>query len=73
MKDWETLVNYIVLEFSGLIPSYPSVTLPNWSSTDRHQMVGDVIRLNVGVEWTATRRHKTPIHRNQFHGFIDVI
>ena len=51
-----------VLEFSCLSPSYPNVTLPNWSSTDRHQMVDDVTRLSVGVEWTATRRHKTPIH-----------
>jgi len=73
MKDYEYLVNYITLEFCFLSPSYPYVTLQNWSSTDRHKMVSDVTRLNVGVEWTATKGHKTPIHRIQFQGFTDVI
>jgi len=36
-----------LLEFSCISPSYSKVTLPNWSSTDCHQMVCDVPRLMV--------------------------
>jgi len=40
--------------FSNVSPLDPNVTLPR-ISTDRHQMAGDITKLNAGVPRPATR------------------
>lgn len=60
-------INNLVLYFSNVSPFVANVTLPRWSSTDHHQMAGDVNRLKAKVLRTATRWQETPIHGIESH------
>ena len=66
-------INNLILHFSNVSTSAANVTLPHWISTDRHQMAGDVTRLNAKVLRTATRWKETPIHKIQSYRWADDI
>jgi hypothetical protein len=54
----------LIIYFNIVSLSAATVTLPRWSSTDLHRMVGDVTRLNVGVHNT----HSSGFYRNYVNG-----
>jgi hypothetical protein len=48
-----------------------TVTLPRWSSTDRHQMVENITRPN-GDKRNATRWHETTLHKIESNGTAEI-